>query len=499
MVQAALLLFLFQQLLTTTVALDNGVARVPPLGWMTWQRFRCNTNCSADPHNCVSEALIKRTAESMVSAGFKDAGYEYVSLDACWNTPGSSDADPVRFPSGIRSLADFVHSKGLKLGLYTSVSPPPGCAGDYGLSCVMENLTSPTPCAKAKTAIDKWMSWGIDSIKVDGCIHGPALEDAQLNRSYIIVGDYLRQAANRRGKPVLYHPSGWSFVYPVQYEEIDEHANQFRHFDDIDDGFGRPDRMNLHAIIEYWGSGQPHCDPSPLPENCTGLRYPQPYGPRHDGTYPAMDCAKHCSNAERFVHAARPGAFPDPDMLLVGQTACSTISQQQGMHCRAITPAQEQTQMALWAIFAAPLMMSNDLEAVSSTSRAMLTNRECLRINQDPLGRQGRRIVYTGLPYPHPSLQVWARDLQNGDIAVALYNFNHHPTSIGLNFTDVGYSSVTAVRLLDVFGNGKVSNTTCMLDRGPRQRSVQTKQYCCVCRWQTSTKASTTTAAAVQA
>ena len=277
------------------------------------------------------------------------------------------------------SLAEFVHSKGLKLGIYTSVSPPPGCAGDYGLSCVAENLTTSPPCATAKAAIDKWVSWGIDSIKVDGCIHGPAMEDAQLNRSYIIVGDYLRQAAEKHGKPVLYHPSGWSFVYPVQYEEIVEHANQFRHFDDIDDGDDQLGRMNLHAIIEYWGSGQPQCDPSPLPANCTGLRYPQPYGPRKDGTYPAMDCAKHCSNARHFVQAARPGAFADPDMLLVGQTTCSTVSKQQGMHCRAVTTAQEQTQMALWAIFAAPLMMSNDLAAVSTTSRALLTNREWSR------------------------------------------------------------------------------------------------------------------------
>ena len=102
-------------LLMLVAALDNGVAKTPPQGWMTWQRYRCNTNCTADPKNCISEALIKETAEAMVSGGYKDAGYEYVSLDACWNIPGSSDADPARFPSGIKNLASFVHSKGLKV------------------------------------------------------------------------------------------------------------------------------------------------------------------------------------------------------------------------------------------------------------------------------------------------------------------------------------------------------------------------------------------------
>ena len=204
--------------------LNNGAARTPPLGWMTWQRYRCNTNCSADPHNCINEALVKRTATAMVAGGYKAAGYQYVSLDACWNTPGSSEADPQRFPSGIKSLAAFIHGLGLKLGIYTSVSSPPGCAGDYGLSCVLENLTTTPPCTHAKQVLEKWVSWNIDSIKVDGCLanqvnrpkeKGP-LGDAQLNLSYITVGNHLRDAVKQRGTgPVLYHPSGWSFVYPV--------------------------------------------------------------------------------------------------------------------------------------------------------------------------------------------------------------------------------------------------------------------------------------------
>ena len=86
-----------------------------------------------------------------------------------------------------------------------------------------------------------------------------------------------------------------------------------------------------------------------------------------------MACAKHCSNVERFLEAARPGTFADPDMLLIGQTTCSGVSRANGMHCGPISSTQEQTQMAMWAIFAAPLMMSNDLPSVGTASHALLT------------------------------------------------------------------------------------------------------------------------------
>jgi hypothetical protein len=86
-------------------------------------------------------------------------------------------------------------------------------------------------------------------------------------------------------------------------------------------------------------------------------------------------CVRACMQVHRFLKAARPGTFADPDMLLLGQTSCSAVSRANGMHCGPVTPRQEQTQMAMWAIFAAPLMMSNDLSAVSASSRALLTVR----------------------------------------------------------------------------------------------------------------------------
>src|SRR3989442_594347 len=87
----------------------------PPMGWNSWNKFHCDIN----------EELIRETADAMVSSGLKAAGYQYVNIDDCWMAPqrdaeGRLQADPVRFPSGIKAVADYVHARGLKLGIYSS-------------------------------------------------------------------------------------------------------------------------------------------------------------------------------------------------------------------------------------------------------------------------------------------------------------------------------------------------------------------------------------------
>ncbi len=94
-------------------ALDNGLGKTPPMGWNSWNKFGCN----------VSEKLIRETADAVVSSGMKDAGYKYVVIDDCWQVKRDADgtivADAERFPSGIKALGDYVHSKGLLFGIYS--------------------------------------------------------------------------------------------------------------------------------------------------------------------------------------------------------------------------------------------------------------------------------------------------------------------------------------------------------------------------------------------
>jgi alpha-galactosidase len=94
----------------------GGLAPTPPMGWNSWNRFGCR----------IDENLIRETADAMVSSGMRDAGYKYVNIDDCWEAPDQGDergnlrTDPTRFPHGMKWLADYVHSKSLKIGIYSS-------------------------------------------------------------------------------------------------------------------------------------------------------------------------------------------------------------------------------------------------------------------------------------------------------------------------------------------------------------------------------------------
>ncbi len=219
------------------------VGHTPALGWLSWQHYRCNRNCKTDPENCLSEKLIKRTADLMVSEGYAAAGYEYVNIDDCWQAPsrvnGHVVSDPDNFPSGIKALADYVHSKGLKLGIYTALGNgtcamggvsglPRGTGKNLGLGCDSGSLPD---CAVAERDINDFVSWGIDALKVDGCFEHEADVD---NRSYARVGQLLRAATAKTGRAVLYHPSNLGFHYPRQLREYQAiGAHQWRWFDDV--------------------------------------------------------------------------------------------------------------------------------------------------------------------------------------------------------------------------------------------------------------------------
>ena len=132
MVKLNFLIFVFLAV-EKSYSLDNGLARTPPMGWLSWERFTCNIDCVNYPHNCINEQLYKDMADRMVKDGFKDVGYQYVNIDDCWSemerdSQNKLVADKKRFPSGIKALADYMHSKGLKLGIYGDVGYKT-CAG----------------------------------------------------------------------------------------------------------------------------------------------------------------------------------------------------------------------------------------------------------------------------------------------------------------------------------------------------------------------------------
>jgi alpha-galactosidase len=150
----------------------------PPMGWNSWNRFGCN----------IDENLIRATADAIVANNLDDLGYRYVNIDDCWmattrDARGRLQAHPTRFPSGIRALADYVHARGLKLGIYESA----GTATCQGLPGSLENES-----VDAQT----FANWQVDYLKYDNCNNQgrPAVQ------RYQAMGDALRAT----GRPIVY-------------------------------------------------------------------------------------------------------------------------------------------------------------------------------------------------------------------------------------------------------------------------------------------------------
>jgi len=159
------------------------MAAVPPMGWNSWNKFACN----------VSESLIKGVADLMVTNGMKDAGYQYVNIDDCWQSSRNGDtivADATDFPSGMKSLADYVHGKGLKLGVYSDRGTQT-CAGRPG--------SQGYEVADAKT----YASWGVDYLKYDNC--NATLDAATQYRT-------MSNALAGSGRAIVFSICAWSFV-----------------------------------------------------------------------------------------------------------------------------------------------------------------------------------------------------------------------------------------------------------------------------------------------
>jgi alpha-galactosidase len=173
-------------------AVDNGLARTPQMGFNNWN----STQCRAD----FDEAMVESVADLFVSQGLKAAGYTYVNIDDCWALPqrdaaGDLVPDPARFPDGIKAVADYVHARGLKFGLYTSAGTK---------TCDSHGF--PGSLGHEQRDADLFASWGVDYLKYDNCNNTGA--DAQTR--YRAMGDALRAT----GRPILYSICEWGTNKP---------------------------------------------------------------------------------------------------------------------------------------------------------------------------------------------------------------------------------------------------------------------------------------------
>ena len=319
-VSAALLL---SSLFTTAQTPRNQLTPKPPMGWMTWNLFQGNIN----------EQLIRETADAMVEGGFRDAGYEYIFIDDLWQ--GGRDRqnniipDPEKFPNGIKALADYVHSKGLKLGIYSDAAQL--TCGGWTASLGFEEQDART-----------FASWGIDYLKYDYC-NAPE-DSATARHRYRTMANALQNS----GRDIVLGICEWG---QRQCEEwCEEVGGQlWRTSYDVRDMW--------KDIVKEGGMG-------------------------------IIDIVNVTAPLAKYV---RPGQWPDMDMLVVGLNGTGGPSiDLGGVGC---TQTEYQTQMSMWCMMASPLAMTNDLRKVSEDDRRILLNPEIIAINQDVLGKAAERKV----------------------------------------------------------------------------------------------------------
>ncbi len=171
---------------------SSGLALTPPMGWNSWNKFACN----------VSEDLIKGTADAMVKSAMKDAGYEYIVIDDCWQVSRDANsnivADPERFPHGMKAVGDYIHSVGLKFGIYSDAGSKTcqGRPGGIG--------------HKYQDAI-QYAAWGVDYLKYDWC--NTTTQDAKASYANI------RAALDASGRSIVLSICEWGTAKPGLWGE----------------------------------------------------------------------------------------------------------------------------------------------------------------------------------------------------------------------------------------------------------------------------------------
>jgi len=256
--------FLFLVLCATAFAQESspskGLALTPPMGWNTWNKFACN----------VSEELVKGAADAMVSSGMKDAGYQYIVIDDCWQEKRDDKGNVVpyadRFPNGMKAVADYVHSKGLKFGIYSDAGKKTCGGKPGGLGHEYQDAIS-------------YASWGVDYLKYDWCNTVPG-QDAKASYKNI------REALDSSGRPIVLSICEWGSHEPWLWGE-EAGGNLWRTTGDIQDRW---------AGKKEWAPGI-----------CC-----------NNGVLAIVD-----QNEPLYSHAG-PGHWNDPDMLEVGNGGMTT-------------------------------------------------------------------------------------------------------------------------------------------------------------------------------
>jgi alpha-galactosidase len=365
------------------------LASTPPMGWNSWNHFGRN----------VSAADVRAAADALVSSGMKDAGYVYVNIDDGWQGTRDSEGNihgNDKFPD-MKALADYVHSRGLKLGIYSSPGPRT-CAnfeGSYG----HEEQDAQT-----------YGAWGIDFLKYDLCSYRLILAEQAEGLSAKQKETLKQAASDPRAQAAML--SRMLQVYSSEQIAMMKAAYEKMHL--ALQKTGHPIFFSLcqYGLGDVWQWG-----------TSVGGNAWRTTSDIRD-SYSSMSSIGFGQLG--IAQFAGPGHWNDPDMLEVGNGGMTT--------------EEYRTHMSLWALLAAPLLAGNDLSQMSPATLAILTNREVIAVDQDALGKQGERV------WASKADEVWVKPLKGGAFAVGLFNRGGEAGPITLRFADLGLSRPVKAR-----------------------------------------------------
>lgn len=358
------------------------------MGWNSWN--------SGIP---LTERTVEQTVDAMVASGMRDSGYRYVNLDAGWAAPtrdgdGRLRADPDRFPHGIAALATYVHDHGMYLGIYHSPFNQ-GCGQDPRIGGAgHESIDAQT-----------FAAWGVDYLKCDWC-RADADHDDQLE--YFTA---MRDALRASGRRIFYSINPNSSGDPGAGVAYD---------------WSRVADMNRNSIdvVPAWGD---------VALRALGL----------------SGIAQSVNAATPVAPRSTPTHINEPDMMVAGlgfdEFAASHPTMSVGPPRPDLTDVEQRAQLSLWSILAAPLLAGNDVRTMSASTRSLLTNRDVIAVDQDPL-------VVQGHPLPGDP-RILVKPMSDGSVAVVLVNGAAQSAVIGTTAPAIGLADGDCYRVRDLWSH----------------------------------------------
>jgi len=371
------------------IVVGDQIALTPPMGWNSW-------NCFA---NAVSEDRVKSAADAMVKSGLINHGWTYINVDDFWqnhrNSKDTTLRGPFRDTNGIivpnsrfpdmKGMADYIHSLGLKAGLYSS--PGPWTCGGCAASWQHEKQDAQT-----------YADWGFDYLKYDWCSYGSVAGVAMTNV----------MSVRSNGSPWKKDEDA---IYPYRLM-----GNLLR----------EQNRDIVFSLCQYgmadvwkWGGS--------VNGNCWRT------------TGDIVDTWKSMSNIgfkqDKAEPYAKPGNWNDPDMLVVGQVGWGKP------HPSRLTPDEQYTHISLWCLLSAPLLIGCDMTRLDDFTLNLLGNDEVLALDQDALGKSATCVLTNG------NVRVFEKELEDGGRALGFFNLDPAPVNLDFNqFAAIGFTGRQHVR-----------------------------------------------------